>query len=95
MRNRVGGTVLILLLPWACTTGAAAIGNIVFSGSVVEMGCWNETDALEILCHRHDSVERHVIVENLTTPIAQPYASVETYYLDEDKQLTLLRIVYD
>lgn len=31
----------------------------------------------------------------MTTPIVEPYAAVETQYLDEDKQLTLLRIVYD
>jgi len=86
-----------LMLPLFLLTGtsAAMMGSIAFSGSVVEMGCWNDTQALEIQCHRQDVVTRHIIVENMTTPIAEPYAAVETQYLDEDKQLTLLRIVYD
>lgn len=31
----------------------------------------------------------------MTTSIASPYAMVEPHYLDEDKQLALLRIIYD
>jgi len=36
-----------------------------------------------------------VIVENITTSLASAYATVEKSYLDADKQLTLLRVVYD
>ena len=74
---------------------AVSIGKIVFSGSVVEMGCWNETNVMEIHCPRKDSVQRHAIVENIATTLAEPHAKVATQYLDENKQRTLLRIVYD
>lgn len=92
---RCGAWLLSLLLLLFDGSSAAVMGKIAFSGSVVEMGCWNDTQVLEIQCHRQDTVTRHVIVENMTTPIVEPYAAVETQYLDEDKQLTLLRIVYD
>lgn len=32
---------------------------------------------------------------NIATPISSPHAMVKQDYLDEDKQLTVLRIVYD
>ncbi|MDU9366679.1 hypothetical protein [Klebsiella sp. 141203] len=74
---------------------AHSAGNIHFFGNVVTESCWNETESSEILCQRADRIERHVIVENITTSLASAYATVEKSYLDADKQLTLLRVVYD
>ena len=94
--NKIYGVISMLVVLFLMGEGAmASSGAIAFSGSVVTMGCWNETEALELLCHRKDSVARHIIVKNITTSIAEPYALAEAEYLDEDKQLTLLRIVYD
>ncbi|EDU6915874.1 hypothetical protein CEL78_000479 [Salmonella enterica subsp. enterica serovar Miami] len=84
-----------LWLPLMVIGAAQAGSQIRFQGTVVEAGCWNETGVLEVRCHRQDGIERHIIVENMTTSIASPYAMVESHYLDEDKQLALLRIIYD
>ncbi|EMN8585287.1 TPA: hypothetical protein PIP11_004625 [Klebsiella aerogenes] len=74
---------------------AHTAGNIQFFGNVVTESCWNETESSEIFCQRADRIERHVIVENITTSLASAYATVEKSYLDADRQLTLLRVVYD
>lgn len=98
MKNKPCRTLCVpvaLLMANMVGVQAASIGKIVFSGSVVEMGCWNETDAMEIHCPRKDSVQRHAIVENIATTLTEPHAKVATEYLDENNQLTLLRIVYD
>lgn len=84
-----------LWLPLMVIGAAQAGSQIRFQGTVVEAGCWNETGVLEVRCHRQDGIERHIIVENMTTSIASPYAMVEPHYLDEDKQLALLRIIYN
>ncbi|HAT1653783.1 TPA: hypothetical protein NEF91_003001 [Klebsiella oxytoca] len=73
----------------------ASGGQLQFSGSVITAACWNETGTSDILCQCQDRLERHITVENLIVPISSPYATIEKSYLDEDKQLTLLRVVYD
>lgn len=62
---RSGAWLLSLLLLLFDGSSAAVMGKIAFSGSVVEMGCWNDTQVLEIQCHRQDTVTRHVIVERI------------------------------
>ncbi len=93
-KHEWSGLAVILLL---ASSGAQALsaGTIQFFGNVVTESCWNETESSEILCQRADRIERHAIVENITTSLAAPHATVEKSYLDEDKQLTLLRVVYD
>lgn len=86
--------VLLPLFFIGCALAAFG-GQLRFTGSVVMAGCWNEAGTSEILCHRQDGVERHVTVENLIVPMSAPHATIEKSYLDEDKQLTLLRVVYD
>lgn len=87
-------TVVMPLFFIGCALAASG-GQLRFSGSVVTAGCWNEMGTSDILCHREDRVERHITVENLVVPTTSPHASIEKNYLDEDKQLTLLRVVYD
>lgn len=90
----VMATVLLPLLFTDCALAASG-GQLQFSGSVITAACWNETGTADILCHRQDRVERYITVENLTVTMASPYATIEKFLLDEEKQLTLLRIVYD
>lgn len=84
-----------LWLPFFFIGTAQAASQLRFQGTVVEAGCWNETGVLEVRCHRQDGIERHIIVENIATAIPSPHAVVESRYLDENKRLTLLRIIYD
>ncbi|ECG8588597.1 hypothetical protein FNI11_02255 [Salmonella enterica subsp. salamae] len=94
--NTMRRVIPVLLLSFIVYEGKAEpTAQIHFIGSVVEAGCWNDVGTLEIQCHKKDGIERYIIVENLATPIASPHAVVNQRYLDEDKQLTLLRIVYD
>lgn len=74
---------------------ASAEGNFYFRGAVIESGCWHESSLPMILCQKKNKIERHILIENLSTSITSPNATIEHMYLDEDKQLTLLRIIYD
>ncbi|HCL1599339.1 TPA: hypothetical protein N1373_003543 [Salmonella enterica subsp. enterica serovar Bredeney] len=86
----------VILLSFIVHEGTAKpTAQIHFMGSVVEAGCWNDVGTLEIQCHNKQGVERYIVVENIITPISSPHATVKRDYLDEDKQLTVLRIVYD
>jgi type 1 fimbria pilin len=91
------GYLALAAMSLFASSGAQArpVGTIQFFGNVVTESCWNETESSEIACQRADRIERHVIVENMTTSLAAAHATVEKSYLDEDKQLTLLRVVYD
>ncbi len=74
---------------------ATAGGNFYFKGAVVKSGCWQETSLPMIMCQRKNKLERHIIIENLNTAITSPNATIQKKFLDEDKQLTLLLVVYD
>ncbi len=79
----------------ALADDASADGQLNFKGAVIESGCWHESSLPMILCQKRNTIERHIIIENLSTSITSPNATVEQTFLDEDKQLTLLRIIYD
>ncbi len=90
------GTPAFVVMPQTQDGDVKRVTVIIhFMGSVVEAGCWNDVGTLEIQCHNKEGVERYIIVENIITPISSPHATVKRDYLDEDKQLTVLRIVYD
>lgn len=74
---------------------ACAEGLVNFRGAVIESGCWHESRLPMILCQKKSKIERHILIENLTTTITSPNATLEKIILNEDKQLTLIRIVYD
>ena len=93
--RRITLVSLVSLLASLGAARAASGGKLVFSGSVVEMGCWNETARFELHCHQQGTILRHAIVENIATSLTAPHATVETYYLDAENQLVLLRVVYD
>jgi type 1 fimbria pilin len=84
-----------LLILYVIAVQAQRTGNIHFSGAVIESGCWHEPGTIEIICQRKGIAEHHVIADNLVTEIPGHNVTIEPYYLDEDKQLTVLRVIYD
>ncbi|ECJ2544116.1 hypothetical protein FNN75_04170 [Salmonella enterica subsp. arizonae] len=94
--NTMRYVMLMILLSFIVHEGRTKpTAQIHFMGSVVEAGCWNDVGTLEIQCHNKEGIERYIIFEHIVTPILSPHAMVKQDYLDEDKQLTVLRIVYD
>ncbi|WP_312951744.1 hypothetical protein [Superficieibacter sp.] len=89
-------TPVILFFPlWLPSGLLCAAGQLDFRGSVIESGCWHESNLPMVLCQKRNTIERHIIIENLNTTISSPSATVEQVWLDDDKQITLLRIIYD
>ncbi|MEO3990132.1 hypothetical protein [Pseudocitrobacter cyperus] len=88
-------SVILMLYFLSAAVIARGVSQIHFSGAVIESGCWHEPGTVEILCQKKNTVEHHLIVENLTTTISSHNVTVEQHYLDEDKLLTVFRIIYD
>lgn len=95
MKNRPLASAILFLSLYDLSFLACAEGMVNFRGAVIESGCWHESRMPMILCQKKNTIERHILIENLTANITSPNATLEKIILNEDKQLTLIRIVYD
>ena len=88
-------SVPALLILFAIAAHGRGGSQMHFSGAVIESGCWHEQGTIEIICQRTGIAEHHIVVENLRTEIPAHNVTIERRYLDENKQLTVLRVIYD
>lgn len=93
IKSRLGTPAL--LMAFALAAHARDVSQMHFSGAVIESGCWHEPGTIEIICQRTGIAQHHIVVENLLTESPSHNVTIERRYLDENKQLTVLRIIYD